>query len=143
MFKAEQALGPCISSALRLLFRWINRSSYMSLISVSAAVNNMDVSVLCLLTVALSFGLQPSSALSVIPEDKPGVCPMTDILVNPDDRFCRDRCFRIFSVGVVSPPKPGSCPRPNHFVRCHRKCSSDDDCRAISNAAPAAVGTPA
>ncbi|KAK7878625.1 hypothetical protein WMY93_030461 [Mugilogobius chulae] len=158
MFKAEQALGPSFSSALRLLFRWINRSWYMSLISVSEAVNNMDVSVLCLLTVALSFGSQPSTAILLL-DEKPGACPMTNMLVRPVEEFCRDRCYsdaqcwgtqKCCMLGcrrvcvepdiIVSPPKPGSCPRPNQFERCLRKCRSDEDCRGDDKCCPSRCG---
>ncbi|KAK7878628.1 hypothetical protein WMY93_030464 [Mugilogobius chulae] len=163
------ALGPSISSALTLLFRWINRSSYMSLISVSAAVNNMDVSVLCLLTVALSFGPQPSS--QILPVEKPGTCPKTNMYGHRHYRHvwhCQNKCFQDFQcpgiqkccrVGcqqicvdpeIVLPPKPGSCPNPHHHHHhhhhhrrhhgCFTKCSSDHDCMGDHKCCPSRCG---
>ncbi|XP_072304750.1 uncharacterized protein [Eucyclogobius newberryi] len=104
----------------------------------------MELSVLCLLTVALAFG--PLHSAHGVPSEKPGVCPRL-ILPFTDRRLCQRPCTSdsdcpgilkcCFSAcgrvclkpeRVVPEPKPGSCPRPNRFGTCVNSCSSDSDC---------------
>ncbi|KAK7878624.1 hypothetical protein WMY93_030460 [Mugilogobius chulae] len=150
----ERALvdGPCFPlNRVRISARKtmsVNHASSAVTVAVGAAVwflavNNMDVSVLCLLTVALSFGPQPSSQISVIPKPKPGSCPPLNTYVRcitkcTADHHCKgnlkccpSRCGQTCMRPALAERRVGACPRqfPTFPVEpCDDECTEDYEC---------------
>ncbi|CAL1605921.1 unnamed protein product [Knipowitschia caucasica] len=110
----------------------------------------MELSVLCLLTLALAFVPQLSATVGPsVPLVKDGVCPKPTLVMDPsvvrcliectsdwecpeDKKCCENACGHIgicvTPKKVFAVPKKGFCPTPEGFGICVEQCSTDHDC---------------